>query len=94
MKAFFKWFSLAFAGDDRVSIKRITGFIIILVILTVIYFTGFKLIPVDIWKELQPFLETLVWTVLLLFGINAGIDIMKLAKKPKDGEPPPSPTQP
>lgn len=89
---FFKWFSLAFAVDDKVSIKRISGFLIILVILSVIYFTGFKLIPLDIWKEIQPFLETLVWIVLLLFGINAGIDIMKIARKQKDD--PPSPNQP
>jgi hypothetical protein len=89
MKTFFKWFGQAFAGNDNVSIKRITGFLIILVILSVIYFTGFKLIPLDIWIKLQPFLETLVWVVLLLFGINAGIDIAKIFKRPPENLPPP-----
>ena len=87
MKIFFSWFAKAFSGGDEVSIKRITGFIIILVILSFLYFTGFKLIPLDIWTKLESFLETLVWIVLLLFGINAGIDVAKLIRKSPGGPP-------
>jgi hypothetical protein len=94
MKTFFKWFGQAFAGNDNVSIKRITGFLIILVIISIIYFTGFELIPLYIWIKIQPFLETLIWVVLLLFGINAGIDLVKIIKKTPPDPPLPKNTIP
>ena len=84
IKEFFKrllqWIGTAFSGSDNVSIKRICGFLMVIVVLNILYLVGFKVIEVKIWIVIQPFCNTLLLTASVYFGVNAIIDIAKLIK--------------
>lgn len=84
-----EWIVKAFSSDSDSSIKRITGFLIIIAVLVLLYFVAMAVVPVKIWQAIENFCETLVWVVVLFFGANATIDVIKILKnKVTTTEPP------
>ena len=73
-----KWIKQLFSSSDGASIKRLVGFILILVLISVIYFTGLKWITIDVWEKIEPFCEKILYSVWLFFGLNTFIDFNKI----------------
>jgi len=92
LERLFVFFGAMFSAKEDVSVKRFSGFIILLVLLNLSYFAGFKLIDAETWKVIEGFLTTLLYSADILLGIGALIDGAKIIKgtiagKPGGGEP-------
>jgi len=75
-------FSLFSASDD-VSMKRFTGFLIILVLLSLSYLGAFEKITNTTWGIIEDWLRTLLYMAALFLGLGAILDGVKLFKGPK-----------
>ena len=72
------WILKAFSASDEVSIKRITGFIIVICLLMIVFLVCGKVIPAEVWKSVENFCEILFYGSCALMGINAIIDVAKI----------------
>ena len=69
-----------FSASDDVSMKRVVGLIIFLVLLNLSYFVGLKVVDVKIWTVIESWLRALLYSADLLLGLGAVLDGAKIIR--------------
>ena len=78
-----------FSASDDVSMKRVVGLIVFLVLLNLSYFVALKWVDIEVWKVIESWLRALLYSANLLLGLGAVLDGAKIIKgsDPAPGEP-------
>ena len=85
--ALWQFFKVIHSGSEEGSAKRMYGGIIIIAMLTLMYFASLGLIPVDTWIEIEGTFQYVFTIGATLLGLNIAVDLTKIAieKRNKKG---------
>lgn len=87
LTAIWEFFKRVHAGTEEASAKRVYGGLIIISLLCILYFVSLKLVPKDVWLEIQSTVEYMFTIGASLLGLNTIIDIYKVKRSRAPGSP-------
>lgn len=80
---FWKWLAAVHSSGDEASSKRFYGGIGWIAVIAFAYLVGYKVIPVDVWNDIEGFVTTVTYLATGLLGLDTLKNGIIMLKKDK-----------